>query len=124
MAIDGHVRSPLTTDYDRWRRVVISTSTALSFQRMDDTFVAYRVEVDAAARSMRLSRSAPVGTPPGGTPVGEGRLAFEQLAPERLVLDGIVEGRKIRMELRRVDHSRFRLLQSRFRWVQDYPFNR
>lgn len=124
MAIDGHVRSPLTTDYDRWRRLVISTSTALSFQRMDDTFVAYRVEVDADARSMRLSRSDRVGTPPPRAPAGEGRLTFEQLAPQSLVLDGLVEGRKIRMELRRVNLTSFRLLQSRFRWVQDYPFNR
>ena len=70
MAIDGHVRSPLTTDYNRWRRLVISTSTALSFQRMDDTFVAYRVEVDADTRSMRLSmrpgRNAPSACASGG----------------------------------------------------------
>ena len=41
-----------------------------------------------------------------------------------MILDGAVEGRQIRMELRRVDHTGFRLLQGRFRWVQDYPFNR
>jgi hypothetical protein len=28
------------------------------------------------------------------------------------------------MELHRVDHTAFRLLQSEFRWVQDYPYNR
>ena len=39
MVIDGQVRSPLTIDYGRWRRAVISTATAMSFQRMDDTFV-------------------------------------------------------------------------------------
>ena len=119
MAIDGKVRPPLTTDYERFRRVVISTATAVSFQQMDDTFVFYRAGVDAAARTMTLLR--PNGTP--ATPEA-GRLVFEQTSPERLILDGDVEGRQIRMELRRVDHTRFLLLQSRFRWVQDYPFNR
>jgi hypothetical protein len=125
MAIDGHVRAPLTTDYGRWRRVVISTSTALSFQRMDDTFVPYRAAFDAAAGTVTLSRAAPPGTPPASAPSGEvGRLAFKQTSPEQLILEGAVDGRQTRMELRRVDLTSFRLLQSRFRWVQDYPFNR
>ncbi len=124
MAIDGHVRSPLTTDYGRWRRAVISSANALSFQRMDDTFVPYRAAVDAAAGTVTLSRAAPAGTPPTSAPAEVGRLAFAQSSPERLILEGAVDGRQIRMELRRVDHTGFRLLQGRFRWVQDYPFNR
>jgi hypothetical protein len=125
MAIDGQVRSPLTTDYGRWRRAVISTATALSFQRMDDTFVPYRAAFDAAAGTVTLSRAAPPGTPPASAPAGEvGRLAYKQASPEQLILDGVVDGSQIRMELRRVDHTSFRLLQGRFRWVQDYPFNR
>jgi hypothetical protein len=124
MAIDGQVRLPLTTDYGRWRRVVISSANAFSFQRMDDTFVAYRPAFAAAAGTVTLSRAASPGTPATGAAAEAGRLAFEQTSPERLMLDGIVDGRQIRMELRRVDHTSFRLLQSRFRWIQDYPFNR
>jgi hypothetical protein len=61
---------------------------------------------------------------PTTAPDEAGRLTFERTSPEWLILDGVVDGRKIRMELRRVDHAGFRLLQSRFRWIQDYPFNR
>jgi hypothetical protein len=124
MTIDGHVRSPLTTDDDRWRRAVIPVANALSFQRMDDTFLAYRTTIDTAARTLTLLKAPTPGIPGQGPGPNAGQLSFEQPSPDRVILDGTIEGRTIRMELLRVDHTRFRLLQSRFRWVQDYPFNR
>jgi hypothetical protein len=54
--------------------MVVQFATAVSFQRMDDTFTGC--------------------------------------------------GRKVQMELQYYDRSSFLLVQSRFRWVQDYPFNR
>jgi len=122
MAINGMLRSPLITDYDRWRRLAIQRTTAMTFQRMDDTFASYGTKVDDAAKSIALTS---VSTPgPNATPAPAGRLTFERPSPNRLILDGEMDGRKVRMELRLVDLSGFRLLQSRFRWVQDYPFNR
>ena len=41
MTINGVERSPLITDYDRWRRIVIQRATGISFQRMDDTILGY-----------------------------------------------------------------------------------
>jgi hypothetical protein len=41
-----------------------------------------------------------------------------------MLLDGEVDGRPVRMELRRMAREDFLLLQTRFRWVQDLPFNR
>jgi hypothetical protein len=37
MSIDGIVRSPLLTDYDRWRRVVFDFPQWMAFERMDDS---------------------------------------------------------------------------------------
>jgi hypothetical protein len=125
MTIDGQVRSALITDYDRWRRAVVTAANALAFQRMDDTFLPYRAAYDAGARTLTLSKAPPVGVPPAGVKVPDvGRLTVEQSSPERVTLDGTIEGRQVRMDLQRVDHTNFRLLQSRFRWIQDYPFNR
>lgn len=124
MTIDDRIRPPLTTDNERWRRAIVPAANTLSFQRMDDTFLGYRTTIDTAARSLSLSKGPTPGTPASNPGEGLGRLVFEESPPDRLVLDGIVEGRTIRMELRRVDHHAFRLLQSRFRWVQDYPLNR
>ena len=126
MTIDGQIRSPLVTDYDRWRRMVVQTAAAVMFQRMDDTFLGYGAKVDTNAKVITLLQApatlSPI--PPAGPPAEAGRLTYEQPSTDRLVLDGTVEGRTIRMELQYYDRSNFRLVQSRFRWIQDYPFNR
>ena len=128
MYIDGVERAPLLTDYDRWRRVVIQVATAISFQRMDDTFSAVRATVNADAHSIVLTR--PPQAPPGA-PVNQqasapeiGRFSYEQPASDRLVLDGVMDGKKTKMELQLFDRNNFRLVQGKFRWIQDLPFNR
>ena len=129
MYIDGVERAPLLTDFDRWRRVVVQTASAISFQRMDDTFTTVRATVNADEHSIVFTRVPPAAGAPASpqqaaAPVEAGRLAYEQPSPERLVLDGVMDGKRTRMELRLYDRGNFRLVQGRFRWVQDFPFNR
>jgi hypothetical protein len=129
MYIDGVERSPLLTDYDRWRRVVVQTASAISFQRMDDTFTTVRATVSADDHSIVLTRAPVPGAPPApqqpaAPPAEAGRFAFQQPSPDRLILDGVMEGKPTRLELRLYDRSNFRLVQGRFRWIQDFPFNR
>jgi len=116
MSVDGQVRSPLVTDYGRWRRVVFQTPTAVSFQRMDDTFVNYRLIVDAGNQTITLNMV--------NDTVWTARFVFERPAPDRLTLDGTMDGRKVRLQLRLFDQKNFLLLTRGFHWVQEYPFNR
>ena len=115
MTIDGHERAPLVTDYDRWRRVLVGTRNAVSFQRMDSTFEAQTAAVDMNAKTMTLSKPANKEW---------GRFTFQQPAPDRLILDGTANGHAIRMETRLVDHTKFLLSSRGFNWVQELPFNR
>jgi hypothetical protein len=115
MSIDGVVRSPLVSDFDRWRRVVVQTATAMYFQRMDDTFSIYGARVDASAASIALTKG---GTTPAGS------LSFARPAPDRLLIDGEMDGRKVRTSLRLVNRDSFLLVNRGFHWIQDYPFNR
>jgi hypothetical protein len=124
MTLNGEVRPPLTTDVDRWRRVVISNATTVSFQHMDDTFETYRAKTDTASHSLTFPEPGVGGRPDQNAVKHAGRFSYEQSSPDHLILDGTIDGKRIRMELDRVDHTAFRLLQSRFRWIQDYPFNR
>jgi hypothetical protein len=124
MTIDGQVRSPLVTDYDRWRRMIVQTATGLTFQRMDDTFTGYGAKVDTSARTITLTRAPAAPGVPVAQPEETGRFTYEHPSPERLILDGSVDGKAMRMELQYYDRSNFRLVQGRFRWIQDYPFNR
>jgi uncharacterized membrane protein YphA (DoxX/SURF4 family) len=114
MTIDGVERAPLVTDYDRWRRLVVQFPGAITFQRMDNSFLGYQVKVDEATGTIVvLAQNKQVG-----------QFTIEKPAEGRLVLDGVLDRRAIRLETSYVDPASFRLLQGTFRWFQDIPFNR
>jgi hypothetical protein len=114
MVIDGETRSPLTTDYDRFRRVVFDRPTQAAFQRMNDTFVPYAAKIDTSAKTVTLTRG-------GASP---STFTYEQPTPDVLVLNGSLDGRKIEMQARLFDRNNFLLVTRGFHWVQEYPFNR
>jgi len=116
MTVDGQPRLPLLTDAGRWRRVVFQSPTNMSFQRMDDTFVTYRAAVDVEQRTITLNNATDKGAAV--------RLAFERPAPDRLTLDGTMDQKKVRLQLRLFDEKNFLLLGRGFHWIQEYPFNR
>ena len=116
MAIDGTIRSPLVTDYDRWRRVLFQTPTGMTFQRMDDTFASYGLKIDVNAKRLAVSKAADKSW--------SATFTFDRPSPERLVLDGEMDGHKIHMQLALYDRSRFLLVTRGFHWIQEYPFNR
>jgi hypothetical protein len=116
MAIDGVIRAPLVTDYDRWRRLTFQTPTSMSFHRMDDTFVRYTAAIDTGASTLTLSAPTDKNF--------NARFAFTRPAPDRLTLDGKMNGHAIRMDLKLLDHTNFLLVSRGFQWVQEVPFNR
>jgi hypothetical protein len=115
MSIDGIERAPLVTDYDRWRRVVIQASTFVSFQRMDQSFAWYPATTDVEHRTIVLTRP--------GAPASNGQFSFQRADSDHLTVDGTMGGRRIRMDLERLDHTKMLLVTRGFNWVQEYPFN-
>jgi hypothetical protein len=115
MTIDGQTRSPLVTDYARWRRLLIQSPTAITFQRMDDTVLTYGAKLDMTARTIAVT------TAPNKA---AGTLTFQRPEPGRLILDGTVDGRAIHIETRQFDLNKFLLLTRGFNWIQERPFNR
>jgi len=116
MQIDGVTRSPLLTDWGRWRRLVVQNATALSFQRMDDSFTGYPAAFDMNAKTITLTKPADKNW--------KATFAFSQPDPERLVLDGQMDGHRVRMETRLFDRNNFLLVKTGFHFVQEAPFNR
>ena len=115
MSIDGQIRSPLITDYDRWRRVIFDRPGAIAFQRMNDTVVFYGVAVDTSTGTITPTQPADVWKSP---------MRFQRSAPDRLTLDGEMSRHRLHMELRLLDRNSFLLVTRGFHWVQEYPFNR
>jgi hypothetical protein len=117
MRVDGVERAPLVIDYGRWRRVVIQNASSITFQRMDNTFQVYAAKFDMDAKSMALTNAADKNW--------SAKLAFDRPDNgDRMVIDGDMDGHKVRFDLRRMDHTKMLLLTRGFSWVQERPFNR
>jgi hypothetical protein len=118
MTIDGVERAPLVTDYERWRRVVIQTATNVTFWRMDDTPLGMPATVDLAAKTVTFTLGQ------GEQRKTVGTMSVDQPAPDRLVLDGTLNGRPIRLETHLFPRENFLLVSRGFSWIQEFPFNR
>jgi hypothetical protein len=111
MSVDEESRPAVFNDYDRrWRRIIFDTPSVVVFQRTDDSFAHYEASIDTSSRAIALTKRN------GGT--WRASFTFDRPSQDRVVLDGTMDGYKLRLRLRRVDLDTFRLLNSRFRWVR------
>jgi hypothetical protein len=111
LAIDGQVRLPVLNDYDRrWRRVIFDFTDRMFFQRWDDSYAGYDVLVDETRRTLALTK--------GMSRTWTSAFTYERPSPDRLILDGDMDGYHIRAELQLVERDTFRLLNSSFRWIR------
>jgi hypothetical protein len=115
MRIDGVVRSPLLTDYRRWRRVIFERPGSMAFERMDDSFGTFASVFDPKRGTLALNQ------PDDKKWKGELR-ALQQ--GHRLFLEGKLGQHTVRIEATDMGRSRFLLVSRGFHWIQDYPFNR
>jgi hypothetical protein len=116
MSIGGVERAALVTDYERWRRVVFQSVTAMILQRMDETFAGYGAKVDMDRKTITLTKAA--------DPSWKSELTFDRPDAEHMTVHGTMDGRQVRLQLQRFDHSKMLLLSRGFSWIQEYPFNR
>lgn len=114
--MDGVARPPLMSDETRWRRVVFSYPGMVAVQLMSDTRQRYRLELDQAKKRLTLSKR--------DDPKNRSLLTYSRPEPKLLILEGTVDGHKIRARLHRIDESRFLLVSRGFNWINEYPFNR
>jgi hypothetical protein len=116
MSIDGQLRSPLVTDYDRWHRAVFDAANQAAFQRMDDTFARYGATINGGEKSIALTKA--------NDKDWKANFTFQRVAENELILDGSMDGHKMHMQLQLVDLKKFVLMSRGFHWIQEYPFNR
>lgn len=116
MSIDGVERSPLLTDYDRWRRVIFDFTTFTSFQRMDETLGGFGSTIDDKNKTISLTK--------GTDKNWKGSFTFDRPAQDKLVLDGSMGGHKVHMQLKLLDRNKLTLVNRGFHWINDYPFQR
>jgi uncharacterized membrane protein YphA (DoxX/SURF4 family) len=116
LSIDGQVRSPLLTDYDRWHRAVFDVPDRVGFQRMDDTFARYGATINSGDKTIALTKDSDKNW--------KANFTFQRVGENELILDGDMDSHKIHMQLQLVDLKKFVLVSRGFHWIQEYPFNR
>ena len=83
---------------------------------MDDTFIGYRGTFDETARTLTLAKF--------GDEKWKAIFNYERIGPDKLSLNGTLDGRSIKMDLQLVDHRKLMLIARGFQWIQEYPFYR
>ncbi|WP_433565631.1 DoxX family protein [Nocardia sp. CA-151230] len=102
---DGQPVPPLLTDESRWRRVVFDQPTMAVVQRMDDELMPLGAQIDTGAHRLVL-RGAQATTDLAD-------LGYEQPTPNRLVLDGRLDGHPVTITLDQVDLGQLPLRKGR-----------
>ena len=51
-------------------------------------------------------------------------LHYERPTPERLVLEGVLQGDTLSIHLKKFDAQNFLLMNRGFHWINEFPFNR
>jgi len=116
MSIDGKLRSPLLTDYGRWRRAIFDFPDFADFQRMDDSFAAFGASIDVHAKTLTLTKRRDAKW--------KAHFTFLRAGQNRVTLDGDMDGHPVLMQLALMDRNKFLLVSRGFHWIQEYPFNR
>lgn len=116
MSVDGQLRPALFTDHDRWRRVVFDFPTFTSFQRPDDTFTGYGSTIGEKDSTLTLTKPADKNW--------KASFTYARPAPDRLLLNGSMDGHQVQMKLKLLDRDKFTLVNRGFHWINEYPFQR
>jgi len=114
--LDGTDQPRLATDPKAWRRIVFDSPANITVQQMDDSVQRYTAAIDTKPGTLNLSSASDKNWKAAYT--------FSRPAPDRLLLNGVANGRKASLELTLLDPAKMLLRSRGFHWIQDYPFYR
>lgn len=120
--VDGKDRPPLVTDAERWRRLVFTNAETDAFaggfsvQLMNDSRRRFNVRLKAKEDTLTLTKR--------DDPAWKVELAYQRPEPDRMLVEGTMDGHRIKAEARRRDTASFVLTSRGFHWINEYPFNR
>jgi uncharacterized membrane protein YphA (DoxX/SURF4 family) len=113
---NGREVPPLVTDTTRWRRLIADFPGSIAVKTMDDKIRSYGADYSKTGNTLTLFE---------GADRSKGyKLVYTRVDPEHLLLNGTMGGDALSLRLRRVDVSKFLLLNRGFHWINEMPLNR
>lgn len=117
---NGQAAQPLTTDDKQWRALIVNRYGGLAVKLMNGSTSRFRMKNDAEKKTLELATFGPGVQDSGDKLV----LIYSQPDPEHLVLEGPVQNEALSIRLRKVDESKYLLVNRGFHWINESPFNR
>jgi hypothetical protein len=114
---DGAVRPPLMSDHGYWLRATFDPGypghypATLRVTRLDQSRQLYLVQLDTKQRTIVLSKF--------DDPTWQATLTYSEPASGTLVLQGMLDGRQVRITFRAADETRLPINQDTH-WIRDY----
>ncbi len=102
---------------ERFRRIIFDIPQGMTVQRLDDSLVSFPARIDTDQHTITLSKDT----------AHQWKLAafsYVQPQPDRLILEGTLGGRPVRMQLDQVDLAQYPAVSRGFHWVQATPYYR
>ncbi|MFC9877901.1 DoxX family protein [Nocardia salmonicida] len=102
---------------ERFRRIIFDIPQGMTMQRLDDSLVSFPARIDTDQHTITLSKDT----------THQWKLAtFSYVQPQsdRLILEGSLGGRPVRMQLDQVDLAQYPAVSRGFHWVQATPYFR
>jgi len=115
LAIDGKSQPLDVSNKAEWRRVIFDFPTLTQVELMDDSITGFNSSLDSGKKTLALTRR--------GDKNVQARFSFTKPSPDKLVLDGVLDGHQEHIVLGLMDWKKFPLASRGFHWIQEYPFN-
>jgi hypothetical protein len=114
LTVDGVSHPPLVSDATRWRRIIFTGTRGASIQLMSDQRDRYSTMHDPTGFILKKRAD----------PLWQASFFSKQPDPNTLLIEGVMDGRKIAATLRRSPEPSFLLTSRGFHWINETPFNR
>lgn len=112
--MNGQLLPPLTTDSIRWNTFIVSNDRYVTIKAMNDSIREYSITLNSDSKKFLWS------TAKGSI----GDFSYHTPDSTALYLHGKLNNDTVNIFLKRIDHTKFRLVSRGFNWINEYPYNR
>lgn len=113
---NGDTLAPITTDPDRWNKIIIEQPRGITIKLMNDDSRYYTCKVDTSHQHFNFQI--------GKDTTENYKVAYFQPEPDVLVLAGQLKADTLNIRMKRFDEKEFRLIKRGFHWINEVPYNR
>ncbi|WP_143166684.1 hypothetical protein [Pedobacter caeni] len=107
---------PLITDSLQWRQLTVQREGAARIKMMNDSLKNADFKVDASKKQIEIFYQ--------GSLSKDKLFSYQMIDKDRLLLSGHLNGDSVKITLKKMDLKKFLLINRKFNWVNEYPFNR